>query len=1118
MFRLGATYNAVDVHEIVVNEPNDNRIPEKRLLRGIAVPTSEKMTSEGKNLTILRVIIYPFGAYYYPWVSNRWKAVTRHIYNITALRVLDKARLKVIDSFLPIGKSSEGFTLHSSRSNLKKRRVVAKALGIGNDPQKRRRGTNTSLNDEGMPNIIGNANIIGLGGSSSIPNIPKNHLSSSLQKYANWLANTFDEGTVNVLQGKPTESTDSCDDSSLTNRGQDASATSSGVFRVGSIITSLYGVGIVIQIKQVSFSETTETAFLQELSPEQHGFLVVKAVHWTLANGYSPILYLNLSTCKLIADNCSSSAIAYTDASAGVNGVSGNELMMMGFTGQGRRLSHHTASAAKYAVAPMMMPSLQQQQQVMSKLEVSSSSSSSTTSSSLDTTSDQGTRGFPNHTMKCKQNCEVHRSSSKEGIHNDYNCASSSKKYGSFDLLTGAVEALATASAPTTVHELRSEDDVDASKEAMGYPRCDKESEKTELDDQKKKKTHEHTSFGQFLENEVVEWHYEDLKTSKKDSVNDREEAEQQGETLDGSVHKNTGDGNKRCINEDNESDIEEDFDDKRFNKDHDKDEEEDGSQPSETATPTEEALPAKRQRKINTKYLEYDYPTLSNSSRKKTSKVIAPLLEVGCESKGTNNDALHEGLQEMPLLPSSSSSASPTYLKHTKGVFTGKTFGHLTRIGGTYRGHPLPAAPEKVKEATTKRKPANARSMAELESFLFSHQSELYGIPCEGESCEVLCNHTEVWCPMIIASVRTLSTDQFVANLRWRGWNEGCIEKSFLFTDDKYFDTHNENRIVSVFKEGNRVKKYKCWVKLKMKKEDPDFPKWPGIVYVRSPETATGVQHLLDQKTMYIELYGAGHFSGDMRQFQNGLWRHTPDFKPYFYYYVDNIKKSGMTSKYGTEFAAAFVEMTEDKETSDFSFEFDGTLEIGKITSCRKNGTRTLLLSENGMLADASGAPRRKPLPPPAIPPPEHQPIPGINYIPPDHLKQQYIRIPEQQQKIFADIARQQLSQFNAFFPHFTQFPGGLMPMQNPFVMQHQINMQNSMATQHMTPMLTPMALQDQISIQNLSALEQNVPLSHPYPNHQMLAPDGATYALNNQGPMVPAEDEKTIMQTGSH
>ena len=48
MFRLGATYNAVDVHEIVVNEPNDNRIPEKRLLRGIAVPTSEKMTSEGK--------------------------------------------------------------------------------------------------------------------------------------------------------------------------------------------------------------------------------------------------------------------------------------------------------------------------------------------------------------------------------------------------------------------------------------------------------------------------------------------------------------------------------------------------------------------------------------------------------------------------------------------------------------------------------------------------------------------------------------------------------------------------------------------------------------------------------------------------------------------------------------------------------------------------------------------------------------------------------------------------------------------------------------------------------------------------------------------------------------
>ena len=91
-------------------------------------------------------------------------------------------------------------------------------------------------------------------------------------------------------------------------------------------------------------------------------------------------------------------------------------------------------------------------------------------------------------------------------------------------------------------------------------------------------------------------------------------------------------------------------------------------------------------------------------------------------------------------------------------------------------------------------------------------------------------------------------------------------------------------------------------------------------------------------------------------------------------------------------------------------------------------------------------------------------------------------------------------------------------MPMQNPFVMQHQINMQNSMATQHMTPMLTPMALQDQISMQNLSALEQNVPLSHPYPNHQMLAPDGATYALNNQGPMVPAEDEKTIMQTGSH
>ena len=114
MFQIGATYRSKDVDQIIINEANDNRNPEKRLLRGTPVTMKEDVTSEGKFLTTIHIKIYPFGAYYYPWISNRWKAETKHIYTISCLRVLDNAHLKVMDSFLPLGKYAKGFSLHSS--------------------------------------------------------------------------------------------------------------------------------------------------------------------------------------------------------------------------------------------------------------------------------------------------------------------------------------------------------------------------------------------------------------------------------------------------------------------------------------------------------------------------------------------------------------------------------------------------------------------------------------------------------------------------------------------------------------------------------------------------------------------------------------------------------------------------------------------------------------------------------------------------------------------------------------------------------------------------------------------------------------------------------------------
>ena len=1143
MFRPGATYNAVDVHAIIINEPNDNRMPEKRLLRGTPMPMHESKTPEGKYLSTVRVTIYPFGAYYYPWVSNRWKSVTKHIYNITALRVIEKSRLKVIGSFLPMGKSSEGFTLHSSRSNLKKRKVVATALGLKDDPQNKRRGTNNSLQEEGTPDVIN------LGGSCDTPKDPKSLSSSEdpqLQKYTTWLSSTFDEGTVDALQGKPAKITNSMCHSTHTHGTQGAFIGSPGVFRIGSTVISLYGVGVVTQIKQLTFGESVETAFMQELSPKEHGFLVVKPVHWTLANGRAPILCLNVSICKLIAvhptivapsrtiaaqptvsavttnshprgsshnpipSSMPSPIYAPAHTAADVYGISGNELMMMGFMGQGMQMNYPVAPMANYAVAPIMVPSLFQQQQQEQPLPNVVASSHSSISSPLDILSSRIACTIPNSMVKSERDSQAHPLSSKEGISNDKVGVGAfpGKTHGSFGLLTGAIEALATTAAPHASNELRSEDEVDRTKEGRSGHEYTNDAENTDFDDQLTEKRRILCNSDELDGYKIA---MRNGENSSELSRVDEQRSEQRVGMLKGRSLRKADDEKERRKQEGDKE--EENTESRRMSFEKD----DDDGQSSEDSSPVE-ALPAKRQRRVNTKYFEFDYPTLSKSDKRKSSGNNTPLLEEKCKCEDKSNET-HDDSPEISSL--SLSATGSTRIKQTKGVFTGKTFGHLTKLGGARRGAPLPAAPEKVKEVTSKRKPSNARSIAELESHLFSHQSELYGIPCAGDSCEVLCDHTEVWCPMIISLVRPLGADQFVANLSWRGWNEECMEKSFLYTDDKYFDTHNENRVVKVFKDGSRVKKYKCWVKLKMKKEDPDFPKWPGVVFVRSPETTTGVQHLLDQKTMYIELYGAENFSGDMEQFKKGLWRHAPDFKPYFYYYVDNIKKSGMASKYGAEFAAAFLEMMEDKKTSDFSFEFDGTLEVGKIASSRKNGSGALS-SRDSKLSSVSEATGRKPLPPPAIPPPEHQPIAGINYIPPDHLKQRYIRIPEEQQKIFAEIARQQMSQFNTWFPHLVQFPGNFWSTQSPFPTQNQVYVQNPMAIQnqmsvqnpivmqHLISSPPPTAVQYQMHMQSQPALQQNASLSHFYANHQIPAHKGVEYALNNHKLISPIVKEK--------
>ena len=181
----------------------------------------EDVTSEGKFLTTIHIKIYPFGAYYYPWISNRWKAETKHIYTISCLRVLDNAHLKVMDSFLPLGKYAKGFSLHSSRSTSKKRKIDIDTQTIHSNTDSDLMSKSEILHNyspisatsiQGAPSdgvvAMGDGSGMNSRNTQEIPNnVPPPSLKTETpqrQAYDDWLTNTFDEDTADALKEQST--------------------------------------------------------------------------------------------------------------------------------------------------------------------------------------------------------------------------------------------------------------------------------------------------------------------------------------------------------------------------------------------------------------------------------------------------------------------------------------------------------------------------------------------------------------------------------------------------------------------------------------------------------------------------------------------------------------------------------------------------------------------------------------------------------------------------------------------------------------------------------------------------------------------------------------------------
>ena len=126
------------------------------------------------------------------------------------------------------------------------------------------------------------------------------------QAYDDWLTNTFDEDTADALKEQSTTRkvpTESVTNSTPVKARKNMCIMSSVTFKIGSTVTTLYGLATITQIKRIIFGNTnttTKTILLEELTSNEDGFLVVKPLDWSLANGQSPMLCLNLSTCKLL--------------------------------------------------------------------------------------------------------------------------------------------------------------------------------------------------------------------------------------------------------------------------------------------------------------------------------------------------------------------------------------------------------------------------------------------------------------------------------------------------------------------------------------------------------------------------------------------------------------------------------------------------------------------------------------------------------------------------------------------------------------------------------------------------------------------------------------------------
>ena len=116
-----------DLLEQVIRIKDDHALPHKHFIPVDTIVLKENV-SDTTHETLLSLTVSPIGSYYYSWESCRWKANTKHIFEICAFEDLGNGYVGLVNSFR--SPNDNGFVIRSSRLEFATRKLAKEVPSV----------------------------------------------------------------------------------------------------------------------------------------------------------------------------------------------------------------------------------------------------------------------------------------------------------------------------------------------------------------------------------------------------------------------------------------------------------------------------------------------------------------------------------------------------------------------------------------------------------------------------------------------------------------------------------------------------------------------------------------------------------------------------------------------------------------------------------------------------------------------------------------------------------------------------------------------------------------------------------------------------------------------------